>query len=97
MLLPDPLWYKKGPNRHSIHKKEYFALIISDQHMVAKVPALDGDCVATFIFENLTLAQLIGHTIFTIAKILHEDEAFAVVTYRYVIRTRHSNNKASSM
>ena len=31
------------------------------------------------------------------AKILHEDEAFAVVTYRYVIRSRHSNNKASSM
>ena len=31
------------------------------------------------------------------AKILHEDEAFAVVTYRYEIRTRHSNNKASSV
>ena len=33
------------------------------------------------------------------AKILHEDEAFAVVIYRYVIRSRDrdSNNKASSM
>ena len=52
----------KGGYRHSIHKMEYFNLIISDQHMVAKVPALDLVGIATCRFENPTLAQLIDHT-----------------------------------
>ena len=43
------------------------AIIVSDQHMVAKVPALVGVCIATCRYENLTLAQIIDHTIFMIA------------------------------
>ena len=31
------------------------------------------------------------------AKILHADETFAVFIYRYVIRSKHPNKKASSM
>ena len=64
----------KGPNRHSIHKKGYFPLILSNQHMDAKVPALDGHCIATCKFENLTIGQIIDNYFYMVASAAMKDE-----------------------
>ena len=31
--------------KHSIFKEDYFAIMLSDQHMISMVPSLDGHCI----------------------------------------------------
>ena len=53
---------------HSIMDKQYFILIISDQHQACKILAFEGICVATIMMQDLTMAQLIDHTILLITE-----------------------------
>ena len=46
---------------HHILKTSYFALMVTDHHGLAKVPALDGMCVASCRFEGFTLGQILDH------------------------------------
>lgn len=46
---------------HHILKATYFALMVTDHHGLAKVPALDGMCVASCRFEGFTLGQILDH------------------------------------
>ena len=52
---------------HSIVNKPYFAIIVSDQHEVAKVPTCDGLCIASIRHQDLSLAQIVDHTLWMIA------------------------------
>ena len=45
--------------KHSIFPNDDFGLIIGDQHLPSKVPAFDGDCLASIRLHNLSLGQLI--------------------------------------
>ena len=53
---------------HSIFEKSYFVIIVADQHMVCKVPAFEGICVAVIRLQDLSMAQLIDLTIFKITQ-----------------------------
>ena len=55
-------------SKHSIFHKDNFGLIIGDQHSPSKVPAYDGDCLATIRLHNLSLSQLIDITLYQIIR-----------------------------
>ena len=56
--------------------KPHFAIIVADQHMVAKVPAFEGQCVAVIRLQDLSMGQLIDLTIFNIVQaVLNEKRA----------------------
>ena len=54
--------------KHSIFNKEIFGLIICNQHNPSKVPAYDGDCLATIRLHNLSLSQLVDITLHQIVR-----------------------------
>ena len=47
--------------KHSIFKNSYFALVITDHHGLAKVPCVDGICIASCRFEGFTLSMMLDH------------------------------------
>ena len=55
-------------SNHSIFYKDNFGLILSDMHMPAKIPAYDGDCIATICLHNMSLGQLTDLTLYQIVK-----------------------------
>ena len=49
-------------------KGKCFMLVISDQHQPCEILAFEGICVATIRMQDMTLAQLIDHTIHIITE-----------------------------
>jgi hypothetical protein len=57
----------KGQKRHSIFKHPYFTIVVADQHHPAMLPAVDGVCMAVIRHQDLSVAQLLTHTVWMIA------------------------------
>ena len=57
----------KGQKRHSIFNKPYFTIVIADQHHPAMVPAMDGVCIAVIRYQDLSVAQLLTHSVWMVA------------------------------
>ena len=48
----------------SIFRNSYFALMLTDQHGIAKVPSKDGVCVASCRLEGFTFSMLLDHALY---------------------------------
>jgi len=59
---------KECDTPHSIFDKPHFVIVVADQHMVAKVPAFEGQCICVIRLQDLSMGQLIDLTIFKIVQ-----------------------------
>ena len=62
----------KGKDKlhHILRKEHEFALVIADQHSPAIIPPLDGRCITSIRMQDLTINQLITHTIWVLTNSL---------------------------
>ena len=50
--------------KHSLFRYDYFAVMLGDQHSIAKVPSVDGVCIASCRMEGFTLSMLLDHILY---------------------------------
>ena len=61
------------PTHHNIFDKDYLGIIVADQHQPAKIPAYNGECIATIRLQNMSLGQPNDFSLYQLVKAVEND------------------------